>query len=128
MTLSKVKPRRPPVAHKQRRGQHHRQSHLYLKTYWPYLPIMVVMILGIAANNWISQLHKNVLGYATDMSIQELLDDTNAQRAANGEPPLTINAELDQAAQTKANDMSARGGPVQSGGPDSSIMRRRRNR
>src|SRR6202050_2598877 len=107
MTLTKIKPRRAPIAHKQSRGQHHRHSNLYIKTYWPYLPIALVMVIGFAANNWLSQQHKSVLGYATDMSVQELLDDTNTQRAENGEPPLTINADLDQAAQAKANDMSA---------------------
>jgi uncharacterized protein YkwD len=68
---------------------------------------MLVMLLGMAANNLISQQHKSVLGYATDMSVQELLDDTNIQRADNGEPSLTINSDLNLAAQTKANNMSA---------------------
>lgn len=67
-----------------------------------------IVVLGVAANSWLSQLHRSVLGYATDMSIQELLDGTNAQRAANGDTALNINGELDQAAQTKANDMAAR--------------------
>ncbi len=105
MTLTKIKPRRPSATHKLRSGRHHRQNHSYLKTYWPYLPILTVVVLAIFANNWLGHQHKNVLGYATDISIQSLLDDTNAQRAANGLPPLTINAELDLAAQTKANDM-----------------------
>lgn len=108
MTLTKVKPRRPTTTHRQRLGLHHRHSHMYLKTYWPYLPIMVVTFFGFGTNNWISQQHKTVLGYATDMSIQSLLDDTNTQRTANGEMPLTINYALNQAAQTKANDMAAR--------------------
>ncbi|MGH7142444.1 MAG: CAP domain-containing protein [Candidatus Saccharimonadales bacterium] len=106
MTLTKIKARRPSMAVRQRRGEHHRYNHSYLKTYWPYLPIVMVIGCGFGINNWIGQLHKNVLGYATDMSIQSLLDDTNVQRADNGEGPLTINADLDQAAQTKANDMA----------------------
>jgi uncharacterized protein YkwD len=107
MTLTKIKQRRPPSAHKRRLGQHHRHSNMYLKAYWPYLPIVFVVVCGLAVNSLLSQQHKSVLGYATDMSIQSLLDDTNAQRANNGEGPLTINADLDQAAQTKANDMAA---------------------
>ena len=108
MTLTKIKPRRAPPANKLRLGQHHHHSNNYLKTYWPYLPIALVIGLGFAFNNWIGQQNKSVLGYATDMSVQSLLDDTNAQRIANGEAPLTINAQLDQAAQAKADNMAAR--------------------
>jgi uncharacterized protein YkwD len=107
MTLTKIKPRRAPPANKLRLGQHHHHSNNYLKTYWPYLPIALVIGLGFAFNNWIGQQNKSVLGYATDMSVQSLLDDTNAQRIANGEAPLTINAQLDQAAQAKADNMAA---------------------
>jgi len=107
MTLTKIKPRRTPPAHKLRLGQHHHHNNNYLKTYWPYLPIALVIGLGFAVNSWIGQQNKSVLGYATDMSIQSLLNDTNSQRITDGEAPLTINAELDQAAQTKADNMGA---------------------
>jgi hypothetical protein len=46
-----------------------------------------------------------VLGYATDMSITSLLNDTNNQRTANGLGALALNATLNQAAQAKAQDM-----------------------
>jgi hypothetical protein len=53
-------------------------------------------------------MHHDVKGYATDISIQSLLEGTNAQRTANSQSNLTLNAKLDQAAQNKANDMAAR--------------------
>lgn len=108
MTLTKPKPRRLSAEHRKRLGQHHHHTHHYVKTYWPYLPMVAILMVGVVANSWLAQAHRTVLGYATDMSIQELLDGTNTQRAANSEPSLTINAELDQAAQNKANDMAAR--------------------
>lgn len=108
MTLTKEKPRRPTADSRKRTGHHHHHGHHYLKTYWPYLPIIAIVSFGIAANGWLNSLHHTVLGYATDMSVASLLEDTNAQRTANGESALDINGQLDQAAQAKANDMSAR--------------------
>jgi hypothetical protein len=89
-------------------GQHRKHNKHYAKAYWPYLPIIAVFAIGLLANAWLGRVHHDVLGYATEMSIQNLLDGTNAQRAANGEGALTLNAQLDQAAQAKANDMAAR--------------------
>lgn len=108
MTLTKTKPKRPTLDHRRRTGQHHHHSPHYVKTYWPYLPILAVLVLGFAANGWMGRLHRSVLGYATDMSAQALLDDTNAERADSGESALAINTQLDQAAQAKADDMAAR--------------------
>lgn len=108
MTLTKTKPRRATKADQQRVGHHHSHNHHYLKTYWPYLPIIAIMSVGFAANTWLSGLHKSVLGYATDMSVSTLLSDTNSQRTGHGQSVLSLNAELDKAAQAKADDMAAR--------------------
>ncbi|HVS58950.1 MAG TPA: CAP domain-containing protein [Candidatus Saccharimonadales bacterium] len=78
-----------------------------MKTYWPYLPLLAVVGLGLLLNSaWPK--HTSVLGYATDMSIQSLLDDTNSQRSGNGQASLQLNGQLDAAAQAKANDMATR--------------------
>ena len=108
MTLTKTKPRRPTTEHKKRHGLHHHQGHHYLKTYWPYLPIVAILTVGLAANSWLDSLHRNVLGYATDMSVSTLLNDTNNQRASNNLGIVTLNGMLSAAAQAKANDMAAR--------------------
>lgn len=108
MTLTKQKPRRPSTEHRKRYGHHHRHSHHYVQTYWPYLPIVGILVIGLCANSWLGRAHQSVLGYATDISIQELLNGTNTQRSTNGEASLALNAELDSAAQAKANDMAAR--------------------
>ena len=41
---------RPNVHHKKRRAQHHRHSRLYLKPYWPYLPMLAIMGTGVVVN------------------------------------------------------------------------------
>lgn len=108
MTLTKQKPRRPTNGDRKRQGHHHHQNQPYLKTYWPYLPMVAILVVGVCATSWLGHLHRDVLGYATDMSVQNLLTDTNAQREQNSEGDLTINSALNSAAQAKANDMAAR--------------------
>jgi hypothetical protein len=41
---------RPKSHAKKRQARHHRHSKVYLKTYWPYLPIAGILALGYAAN------------------------------------------------------------------------------
>lgn len=63
---------------------------------------------GLLMSSLWGNVHKNVLGYATDMSISTLLSDTNTQRQSNSLAGLSLNEQLDQAAQAKANDMATR--------------------
>ena len=99
------KTKTPSIHHKKRNGQHHKPTKTYHKTYWPYLPLIAIVILGIAANSLWSQVTHGVLGYATNMSATELLADTNMNRAASDEAALHLNTALDNAAQAKANSM-----------------------
>jgi len=48
---------------------------------------------------------KNILGLATDITVDKLFQLTNQERINNGLQPLTYNEKLSQAAQEKANDM-----------------------
>lgn len=108
MTLAKKTPsKRTATAHRKRAGTHHRKNPDYKKAYWPYLPIIAIITLGIACNSWLSGMHRSVLGYAGEMSVSGLLSGTNQQRAANGLGALALNSTLSQAAQAKANDMMA---------------------
>jgi hypothetical protein len=99
--------RTPHPSHSKRTGRHQHQRRHFKKTYWPYLPMLMIVGLGLIFNAlWPS--HQSVMGYATDISAGELLDDTNQQRAAHGKKALTINLDLTQAATAKAEDMAAR--------------------
>ena len=106
MPLStKPKPKAP--AHtKKRQAGHHRQSKHYVKSYWPYLPMLLVVALGITVNSiWANH---GVLGANSDYSPETLLTKTNQQREAASEGDLTIDPLLTAAAQAKANDMATR--------------------
>src|SRR5664279_611303 len=99
MTLTKPKAKRPTATHKKRTGMHHRHGEHYMKAYWPYLPVFVILGVGILLNASISHAHHDVLGYATSISSQALLDDTNLQRSISHESTLRLNAQLNAAAQ-----------------------------
>jgi hypothetical protein len=89
-------------------GKHHKRGQSYLKTYWPYIPLIAIVALGIALNGLWSNGSHGVQGYAVNISPSGLLSDTNAERLAKNENVLTINSELSAAAQAKANDMVKR--------------------
>lgn len=109
MTLNKQRTSRLSANQRKRIGQHHNHSRHYVKTYWPYLPVFAVLLAGILCNNMLSHQHRSVLGYATDVSPQVLLAETNGYRVSNHESALQINKQLTTAAQAKANDMAKRG-------------------
>lgn len=85
-------------------GNNHRAKALHQDALLAY-----ILVLGIF-NLSVKLLHKQapgVLGYATDIRVQQLLADTNAQRTQAGLVPLALNNDLDQAAAAKAADMFA---------------------
>ncbi len=93
--------------HKKRLGLHHKKGKQYHSVYWPYLPLVMVSIIGLFTMFW-QPMQSNVLAYATNTSTSGLLSATNAQRANYGSASLSLNSKLGTAAQNKANDMAAR--------------------
>ena len=89
--------------YKKQHGLHHSKSRHYLKVYYPYLPVIAVVILGISASLFIIA-HKSISSPAS-ISQSNLLSETNTERQLNNEKPLTLNSALSVAAQLKANDM-----------------------
>lgn len=67
--------------------------------------LAVQFIAGLQAN---TQQRRDVLAYATAVSVSGLYDATNQARAANGLGALAINGKLNNGAQAKANDMIAK--------------------
>lgn len=90
------------------RAPKHKHTQNYLQAYWPYLPMLAIIGVGLLFGGVRSGSEKGILAYATEMSSSSLLSQTNAQRANNGKAGLKINQQLTTAAQAKANDMIAR--------------------
>lgn len=103
---AKTKPRISRT-HKKRVGQHRPHTKHYLKAYHPYIPIVLVIGLGLLLNIFWSHAGKGVLGSETALNAQHLLDDTNSRRTADDEMTLELNSKLSLAAQAKADDMVA---------------------
>lgn len=88
-----------------------KRSKRFLKVYAPYIPLLIIVGLGMFLSNYSEFKHnsnKNVLSYATNVGDDGLLDATNKARSANSLPALSMNTVLDRAAQTKADDMASR--------------------
>src|SRR5690349_4469833 len=96
------------VSHKKRTGSHHRVSKHYLKVYWPYAPIALIVAVGLFIGSPSRNEKHGVLSYATEMSTNELLSATNTERLSHSSTGLSINKQLSAAAQAKAEDMSRR--------------------
>ncbi len=84
----------------------HRAKVLHVDALLTYVFLFALFNLGT------KMLHRaipDVLGYATDIHVEQLLASTNAQRAAAGLSALTLNQKLSVAAANKAADMFAKG-------------------
>lgn len=75
------------------------------------LMVMALFVVQSHSNKNILNLtynkDKQVLSYATGMSISDLLSATNQSRTSNSLPPLKLDSKLNSSAQAKANDMVA---------------------
>jgi uncharacterized protein YkwD len=101
------RPVRLTPEHKKRHGLHHNQGKHYIKVYWPYMPLLLITILGLCLSLWPGYTN-GTLAYASNLSHQALLAETNEERIANGTKALSLNDALSKAAQAKAADMVAR--------------------
>jgi uncharacterized protein YkwD len=98
-----AKTKRPTtsIKHKKRYGEHHHHTKHYLQPYWPYLPILVIIGLGMSVNNSLSNKHSQAA--PNQISSVSLLSDTNTARLKNNETGLSLSAQLTSAANAEAN-------------------------
>ncbi len=72
------------------------------KALFVYSILLSLMLVGIKVT---PKYLPGVLGYASDIYVDELLKYTNQKRAEFGLPPLSMNTKLSKAAEAKAKDM-----------------------
>lgn len=113
---------RSQSSHKKRHGHHQKRTPQFLKTYHPFMPLLLMVtgallvfsaLSGKPADQNTGQTAQTgsepvVLAYATSISNDGLLSASNSRRAAASKGALSINSKLTQAAQAKANDMATR--------------------
>lgn len=64
-----------------------------------------LLIVFQASINFIKHTHPGILGYATDITVEKLLNLVNQKRIEANLPPLTLSSQLSTAATQKAADM-----------------------
>jgi len=83
----------------------HRAKVLHVDALLLYALVFAVFNFSL---RYVHKAMPDILGFATDIHVEQLLNDTNSQRAALGLTPLTLNAQLSAAAAQKASDMLAK--------------------
>jgi uncharacterized protein YkwD len=104
--MTKIPQKQSNHIHRKRYGHHQKRTKKFHNVYLPYLPLVVAIIASVLISGWSPR--GATLAYATNTSVSGLLSYTNSQRSANGKSSLSINSQLNNAAQAKANDMVAR--------------------
>lgn len=87
-----------------RHTNNHRAKALHSSTLAIYLALFLVFQIGITA---ISRFQPQILGYASNITVSDLLSVTNEKRAAVGAGRLEFDNKLSQAAGAKGTDMFA---------------------
>lgn len=97
-----------PGHREKRHGKHQKQNKHFLRVYSPYLPLLIIIGLSFVLLSTPKTKPANVLAYSTQVTANDLLAKTNNQRLRNKKQPLHLNPQLNQAAQSKATDMTER--------------------
>lgn len=87
-----------------RPSNNHRARVLHTSSLSLIIVFLVLFQLGVS---FVGRISPQVLGYASNINASDLLNDTNAKRAAAGAPALTLDSQLTVAAQAKGQDMFA---------------------
>ncbi len=74
------------------------KSHHYLKPYFPYLPLFILIMIGS-----IAIIFANNIGSNNNFTVSKLLSLANSIRSSNHKSQLAINNNLSQIAQLNAN-------------------------
>lgn len=75
---------------------------LHIKSIVFYIVLLTIFQTG---NSLLRYIRPNVLGYATDVTVEKIVSLVNQERISNQLSPLSISAELSTAATQKAADM-----------------------
>ena len=70
--------------------------------------VILFLLTGLSALSFVQKSYPTVLGISANISIQDLLSQTNQKRQENGIAPLVLNSELTHAAEMIADDMLAK--------------------
>lgn len=87
-----------------RQSNNHRAKALHVTSLTTYLTLLLVFQILLTG---VARFSPGILGYASNITVADLLKDTNNQRQKVGDTPLVLNNQLSAAAAAKAADMFA---------------------
>ncbi len=87
-----------------RHSNNHRAKAIQNSTLSFYIALLLILQIGITA---VAKFNPEILGYASNITVSDLLTNTNQKRAAAGVGSLQIDGQLSAAAAAKAADMLA---------------------
>lgn len=96
------------IHHKKRHGHHKKHTDSFRRVYWPYIPMLVMLLVVLLMGSVHPRQLGRVLAAQSNVDHLGLLSATNEQRERQNADPLTQNQLLNQAAQAKAEDMKTR--------------------
>jgi hypothetical protein len=111
MAIKKKISKKPVKSTKVSRKPQKQHPKHFLKVYWPYIPILLVVTFSMIFGSVIPRSQTDqpaTLAYSTEMGTGNLLSGTNAERTSRGLVALTINPKLNSSAAAKAADMRDR--------------------
>ncbi|MBI3559125.1 hypothetical protein HY085_01900 [Candidatus Gottesmanbacteria bacterium] len=88
-----------------RHTNNHKAKALHVSSIGVYITILLVVQIFLTS---FARIKPGVLGYASNITVTDLLKDTNEKRVAAGDRQLVLNDQLSQAAAAKAKDMFAK--------------------
>lgn len=84
----------------------HKHPKHYAKVYWPYLPLVLILGIGLWLGHPSSErAQRGTLNYATDVNNAQLLASTNRQRASHGQSALQVSSDLAASAKIEAQNI-----------------------
>lgn len=90
----------------------HSNNHRSRLLHPEWLVVLVLLVVGVACTSVVAQRYSGqigfVLGYASDITTDQVLVLTNQERAKSGLAALSLNGKLSSAASAKAADMFAK--------------------
>jgi len=88
-----------------RRSNNHRPRVLHPEAFVYYILIVIGFVGIIHSWKFLPEKMGHVLGFASNITAEQVVDHTNTERAKQGLPPLTVNSDLSAAALSKGQDM-----------------------
>ncbi|HUY52987.1 MAG TPA: CAP domain-containing protein [Candidatus Dormibacteraeota bacterium] len=86
-------------------GLHHKKDKKYSKIYWPYLPVLLITVIGFSVGLFLLTGNQN--NQPSTVSYASLFNSINQYRTSNGLSKLSYSQDLSTAAQFQANKISS---------------------